>query len=76
MNDYLRFSRRNGLLFILGLICITVGYLGLRLPPADSSISLTFAPLLLVLGYCVLVPLALLVGVRSAPTAPSPDSQR
>lgn len=76
MNDYLHFSRRNGLLFVLGLISIIAGYLGLRLPPADNPVSLTFAPLLLILGYCVLIPLSLLIGIRSAPSAPSPDNRK
>jgi len=73
MNDYLRFSRRNGLLFILALVCIAAGHLCLSLPPVDNPVALTLAPFLLVLGYCALIPLALLTGIRSAPTAPSPD---
>ena len=65
MNDYLHFSRRNGLLFILGLTSMAAGHLCLRLPPVDSFLSLTLAPLLLVLGYCVLIPLALLIKTPS-----------
>lgn len=76
MNDYLHISRRNGLFFALGLISIAAGYLCLRLPPADSAISLTLAPLLLILGYCVLIPLSLLIGIRPAPTAPFPENQQ
>jgi len=45
-------SSRRSVLIILGLLCIIVGYVFL----ARDSISL--APILLVLGYCVLVPLA------------------
>ncbi len=46
-------KHRNWVL-VTGLVAITVGYVVLGL----GSISL--APALLVLGYCVLVPLALL----------------
>jgi hypothetical protein len=47
--------RKNKLIIlILGLISIVVGYIFL----AQDSISL--APALLVLGYCILIPLALL----------------
>ena len=60
MPDYQLFSRRNRILFALGLIAIGSGYLLLRLPPAHGPLSLTAAPLLLVLGYCVLIPLAIL----------------
>lgn len=41
-------------LFIAGLAAITAGYVFLAMN------DITFAPLLLVLGYCVLVPLSFL----------------
>lgn len=47
-------------LFVLGLATIALGYVFLSLPPVDGFMSLTLAPLLLVLGYCVLIPIALL----------------
>jgi hypothetical protein len=60
----LPFTRKNWLLFGAGLATILVGYLFLRVPPAEGFLSLTLAPLLLVLGYCVLIPLAILVRDR------------
>ena len=51
----LRFSRVNAILGAAGLLALVLGYLLL----ADGSI--TAAPLLLVLGYVVLVPLALIL---------------
>ncbi len=56
----LPYSKRNMWLFGLGLITIVLGYIFLSLPPVDGFMSLTLAPLLLVLGYCVLIPIALL----------------
>lgn len=47
-------------LLAAGLGAILVGYLLLRVPPVDGFVSLTLAPLLLVVGYCVLIPVALL----------------
>lgn len=41
-------------IFIAGLASIVVGYILL------ATADITFAPILLVLGYCVLVPLAFL----------------
>jgi hypothetical protein len=41
-------------LFITGLAVITIGYIVL------ATNEITFAPLLLVLGYCVLIPLSFL----------------
>ena len=49
-------------LFGLGLATIALGYVFLSLPPVDGFMSLTLAPLLLVLGYCVFIPIALLSG--------------
>lgn len=56
----LPYSERNMWLFVLGLATIALGYIFLSLPPVDGFMSLTLAPLLLVLGYCVLIPIALL----------------
>ena len=47
-------------LFGIGLLVIIVGYLFLRTPPAESFWSLTLAPIVLVIGYCVIVPLSIL----------------
>jgi uncharacterized membrane protein HdeD (DUF308 family) len=49
------FSRRNWMTFILGIIVIVVGFFAL------SKGSMTLAPILLVLGYCVIIPLAILI---------------
>lgn len=53
--DSLRFSRKNGLLGLAGLAVIVLGYVLL------AQGSITAAPLLLVLGYLVLLPLALVL---------------
>ncbi len=54
------FTRRNWAIFGLGIAIIVVGYFLLSVPPADGFWSLTAAPLLLVTGYCVLLPIAIL----------------
>ena len=59
------FTRRNWLIFGVGVVAIIVGYVLLSIPPADGFWSLTAAPLLLVLGYCVILPVAILY--RDAP---------
>lgn len=53
--DSLRFSRKNGILGLAGLLVIVLGYTLL------AQGSITAAPLLLVLGYLVLLPLALVL---------------
>lgn len=58
----LPYGGRNVRLFVLGLVFISVGYFCLSRPPVDGFLSLTFAPILLVIGYCVLIPMGLLTG--------------
>ena len=60
----LPFTRRNWILFAVGISVIVVGYVLLSIPPADGFWSLTMAPILLVAGYCVIIPLAILVKDR------------
>ena len=55
------FTRKNWIWFGIGLVTIVVGYIVLSIPPADGFLSLTLAPILLVVGYCVLIPMAILI---------------
>ena len=59
------FTRKNWAIFLIGLATIALGYFFLSRPPADGFMSLTLAPLLLVLGYCVIIPAAILVRDRT-----------
>ncbi len=51
----LRFSRINWILLVTGLASITLGYI------LVANASTVLAPLLLVLGYVVLIPLAIIL---------------
>lgn len=44
----------------LALSCLVLGYVLLGLPPVEGPFSLTVAPILLVLGYGVFIPWAVL----------------
>lgn len=50
----LAFSKKNWYVFLGGIITIILGFFAL------SKGSITIAPILLVLGYCVVIPLAIL----------------
>ena len=56
----LPFTRTNYLFFALGLTILFIGYVAMAQPPADNFLSLTVAPILLVIGYCVVIPFAIL----------------
>jgi len=53
------FTRRNYLLFLAGLGVIILGYFALAQPPVNGFMTLSLAPVLLIIGYCVLVPWAI-----------------
>jgi len=59
--DRLSMGRRNWTLFVIGLGVIVIGYIFLSIPPAEGLLSLTLAPILLFIGYCVLIPIAILI---------------
>ena len=53
-------TRKNYLIFGAGILVIILGYIALSKGPANSFWSLTLAPILLGIGYLVLVPAAIL----------------
>lgn len=61
------FTKKNYIAFAVGLGLILVGYVCLVQPPFDGFLSLTLAPILLVAGYCVVFPYAILT--RDKPKA-------
>ncbi len=56
----LPFTSLNYRIFALGIALIILGYVALAQPPAESFVSLTVAPILLVVGYCIIIPIAIL----------------
>ncbi len=54
------FTKKNYVAFAVGLGFLLVGYICLAQPPADGFLSLTLAPILLVIGYCVVLPYAIM----------------
>lgn len=53
--EEIKFGKINYLLILFGLLLIILGYIAL------SKGSITLAPILLVLGYCVLIPFGLVI---------------
>lgn len=53
-------TKRNYQILGGALVCIALGYIALAQKPWDGFMPLIVAPVLLLLGYCVLVPLGIL----------------
>ncbi|HTY35670.1 MAG TPA: hypothetical protein VMH23_01085 [Bacteroidota bacterium] len=56
----LPFTKRNYQILGLGLLIIVLGYVALSQSPWDGTMPLVVAPILLVLGYCVVIPVGIL----------------
>lgn len=56
---FLAFTAANYWIFLCAVVVLIVGYIFLSIEPVDGIWSLTIAPIVLVIGYCVLVPLAI-----------------
>jgi len=59
------FSALNYRLFFGGILLIIIGYIMMMQGPYDSFLSLHLSPILLVLGYCVVIPLAILLKLKT-----------
>lgn len=68
--DSALFTRRNWQWLGAGVITIVLGFIALAMG------SITLAPLLLVVGYCVLIPVGILVGPRRSPAEPAAPIDR
>ena len=56
----LPFTKLNYQILCAGLLCIILGYVALAQDPWNGSMPLIVAPILLVLGYCVVIPIGIL----------------
>lgn len=48
------------MLFLVGLLAIAVGFILMAQPPVDGMMSRTLAPVILIVGYLVIIPFAIM----------------
>jgi uncharacterized membrane protein HdeD (DUF308 family) len=58
--EKLPLEKENFMIIGAGLLVILVGYLALAKGPIEGFLPLTLAPVLLVIGYCLIIPLGIL----------------
>ena len=79
-DDLLPLGRENFLILGLGLVVIVAGYLAMLEGSVEGFLPLVAAPILLVLGYCVIIPLGILYRKslfskkEARPETPSPQA--
>ena len=56
----LPFTKLNYEILSVGILCIILGYVALSQEPWNGTMPLVVAPILLLLGYCVVIPIGIL----------------
>lgn len=56
----LPFERENFIIIGIGLVVIILGYVALSGDSVEGFMPLTVAPILLVIGYCVIIPIGIM----------------
>lgn len=64
--DILALESINYMILIAGVVVILLGYGALSMGPWDGFMPLTVAPILLVLGYCVIIPAGIVYRKKSS----------
>jgi len=64
----IRLNKKNLVAFIIGTVVIIIGFILLSVGPWDNPISLSVAPIILLLGYVVIFPMAIFIGSKKAET--------
>ncbi|MEK7249575.1 MAG: hypothetical protein AAB209_04035 [Bacteroidota bacterium] len=59
-DETLPLGKENFMIIGVGIAVIIAGYLALAKGPIEGFLPLVLAPILLVLGYCVIIPLGIL----------------
>ena len=67
-DDQLPLERENYIIIGVGLAVIALGYLALSKMTVEGFLPLTVAPILLVIGYCVIVPIGIMYRKKEAST--------
>jgi hypothetical protein len=70
----LPFTKRNYQILGVGLLIIILGYVALSQEPWDGTMAIVVAPILLVLGYCVVIPFGILYREKKHETAPAVEA--
>jgi hypothetical protein len=59
------FERKNVLIILAGVAIIALGYLIMWASPTMSPMALTVSPIVLLIGYLIVVPMGILAGTRT-----------
>jgi len=61
------FTPANYILFLIGIVIIILAYIIMALGTTNSFQALTLAPIMLIIGYLIIIPLAIVYKSRKHP---------
>ncbi|MBN1406708.1 MAG: hypothetical protein JW956_02900 [Calditrichaceae bacterium] len=64
-------GRKNIILFLIGLLSIVMAFILMAQPPVDGFLSRTLAPVILVIAYLVIIPIAIFIRDKKTDKAES-----
>ena len=73
LDDILPLERENYIILGVGLLVIILGYIALSGNQVEGFSQLTVAPILLVLGYCVIIPVGIMYRKKDKKAAQSAE---
>jgi uncharacterized membrane protein len=77
LDDILPLERENYIILGVGLLVIILGYIALSGNQVEGFSQLTLAPILLVLGYCVIIPVGIMYRKKEKkPESPAEQVQQ
>jgi uncharacterized membrane protein len=76
MDEIFPLERENYIILGIGLLVIILGYIALSGNTVEGFSQLTVAPILLVLGYCVIIPIGIMYRKKEKPQTPEVPTQQ
>ena len=70
INDVFPLERENFIIMGIGILVIITGYILLSGDTVESFRQLTVAPIFLLVGYCIIIPVGLMYRKKKKPEAP------
>ncbi len=66
----------NYKILVAGVVVVVLGYIALGMEPWDGFMALTVAPILLLVGYCIIIPIGIIYRKKKTETASSLSAQQ
>jgi hypothetical protein len=73
--DILPLEAVNYKILISGVVIVILGYVALGMEPWDGFMALTVAPVLLLFGYCIVIPFGIIYRRKKTQIAPPTAEQ-